>query len=120
MYHKTKKRINAREKDIVVIAVKKIEAWFLADDIAMRLIIGDPNYSYLNPEDETDPFEKINNLLINTLGRGVGKKTAGKIKLVNKLLKVGLDVQKAASHPNCSSARYFIDQLTRIGLSSDH
>lgn len=115
---KTKERIKARTRDIVIIAVKKIEAWFLANDTAMRLLLGNPNFSYQNPEDELEPFETINNLLISFTGRGVGKKTAGKIKLVTKLLELGLDVQQSGVHPNCLSAKYFIDKLKEVGLLS--
>jgi len=48
-------------------------------------------------------------------GRGIGKKTAGKIKLVNALLSSGLDLSNAAEHPKCDSARYFLDKLKQIG-----
>jgi hypothetical protein len=46
---KTKERIKAREKDVVIIAVKKIEAWFLANDLAMRLLLNNPDFSYPAP-----------------------------------------------------------------------
>ena len=77
---KTKERIKAREKDVVIIAVKKIEAWFLANDSAMRLLLNNPDFSYPTPQKEVELFEIINGLLINKPGRGVGKKSAGKIK----------------------------------------
>lgn len=112
---KTKERIQAREKDIVIIAVKKIEAWFLANDSAMRILLSNSDFSYLFPENETEPFETINSLLVKHKGRGVGKKSAGKIKLVHKLLELGFEITESAKHSNCYSAKYFIDKLTHIG-----
>ncbi|MDB5248014.1 MAG: hypothetical protein JWQ40_2408 [Segetibacter sp.] len=47
-------------------------------------------------------------------GRGVGKKTAGKIRLVSKLFELGLDIRDCALHPGCSSAKYFINQLSHV------
>ncbi len=112
---KTKERIGARSKDIVIIAVKKIEAWFLACTPVMQKILNQPNFIFANPENEKDPFETINQLLIANHGRGIGKKTAGKIKLVNRLIEKGLDLSTAADHANCPSARYLLDKLEQIG-----
>jgi hypothetical protein len=114
---KTKERIGARPKDIVVIAVKKIESWFLACGSAMTKLLGLPNFEFTNPEDDKNPFETINQLLHKHTGRGVGKKTAGKIKLVNRMLEHGLDLSTAAAHKNCPSAAYFIKKLTDAGKS---
>ncbi len=47
---KTKERIQAREKDVVIIAVKKIEAWFLASVFAMRSLLNSPDFSYFAPK----------------------------------------------------------------------
>ncbi len=121
---KTKERIKAREKDVVIIAVKKIEAWFLANDLAMRLLLNNPDFSYPAPEEESEPFETINGLLMNHTGRGIGKKGtlktgAGKIKLVHRLLELGLNITQSAEHPACTSARYFIDKLTQTSLTAN-
>lgn len=117
---KTKERIKAREKDVVIIAVKKIESWFLANDDAMQMLLNDPYFSYPTPEEEHEPFETINDLLINHTGRGIGKKSAGKIKLVNRLLELGFDITQSAKHRNCTSARYFINRLTKINVETNH
>jgi hypothetical protein len=111
----TKKRISARAQDIVIIAIKKIEAWFLASNPAMQNLLNKPDFHCDAPENEKIPFETINSLLVKMNGRGIGKKTAGKIKLVNALIASGLDLSKAAEHPNCPSARYFLDKLKQIG-----
>jgi len=111
----TKNRISARDQDVVIVAVKKIEAWFLACTPAMRKILGQPSFECPDPEDEQKPFEAINNLLIKHSGRGIGKKTAGKKKLINRLLGNGLDLSDAATHGNCPSAAYFLRKLQDIG-----
>lgn len=113
--NKTKERISARKQDIVVIAVKKIEAWFLACNPAMQNLLADPAFNFPSPENENAPFETINNLLINHTGRGVGKKRAGKIRLVTRLLEKGLDLTQAAAHPNCPSVNYLVHKLTLLG-----
>jgi len=84
----TKSRIKAREQDIMIIAIKKIEAWFLANDNSMRTLLGDLQFSFPSPETELNPFEIINALLVKYKGRGVGRTSAGKIKLVRKLIDV--------------------------------
>jgi hypothetical protein len=114
----TKARISARTKDIVVIAVKKIEDWFLACNSAMEQLLGVAKFEFANPEEDTEPFETINQLLTKHTGRGVGKKRAGKIKLVTRFLANGLDLSQAAKHENCSSAAYFLRKLTEIGQSN--
>ena len=113
----TKNRISARKQDVMIVAVKKIEAWFLACSPTMRKLLDQPGFVYPNPEGELEPFETINNLLIQQSGRGIGKKTAAKKKLVNRLLENGLDIIQSAAHPNCPSAAYFLRKLEEIGAS---
>lgn len=114
---KTKERIAARSQDIVIIAVKKIEAWFLACGPAMSKLLGVPSFNFANPEEDKQPFETINQLLTKHTGRGVGKKAAGKIKLISKLLDNGLDLSHTTAHKNCPSAAYFLKKLAIIGES---
>jgi hypothetical protein len=61
---------------------------------------------------------------MNHTGRGIGKKGtlktgAGKIKLVHRLLELGLNISQSAEHPACTSARYFIDKLTQTSLTAN-
>jgi len=110
----TKKRIDAENEIIVIIAVKEIESWFLASTETMRKILKQEAFEFPFPEKELEPFETVNRLLFTNLGRGIGKKSSGKINLVNSLLNAGLDISQAASHPNCPSAAYFINKLTSL------
>lgn len=112
---KTKERIAARAQDVIIIAVKKIEAWFLACTPAMQKLLGVSGFAFANPEEDKEPFETINQLLAKHTGRGVGKKKASKIKLIKRLLENGLDLSHAAAHGNCLSARYLLDKLEEIG-----
>jgi hypothetical protein len=48
----TKNRISARPNDIIIVAVKTIESWFLASTTAMRAILRQPAFSFAYPESE--------------------------------------------------------------------
>ncbi len=113
----TKSRIGARPQDGVIISVKKIEAWFLACSPTMEKLLAIPKFTFANPEDDKEPFETINQLLTKHAGRGVGKKKAGKIKLVSRMIELGFDLSDAAANKNCPSARYFLKKLTEIGTT---
>lgn len=114
----TKQRIGGRSKDTVIIAVKAIESWFLASTSALSALIRQPGFVFQTPEGEAQPFETINNLMVQYLGRGIGKGTGGKVRLITRLLSYGLDITQAAAHPNCASAQYFVTKLREIGSSS--
>jgi hypothetical protein len=110
----TKARIGATKNEIIIVAVKKIEAWFLACDSVMQKLLNDEDFQFENPELELNPFETIRQLKIEKTGRGFNKGTGGKINLLNNLLLLGLNITEAASHPNCPSAKYFINKLESI------
>jgi hypothetical protein len=111
----TKDRISARKQDIVVIAVKKIESWFLACSPTIQQLLGQPGFHFDDPEKENEPFERINALMLQYRGRGIGKKSAGKVKLATRMIEMGFDISNAASHANCSSAQYLLKKLKDIG-----
>ena len=107
----TKQRISAREKDIIIVAVKQIEAWFLSDSQTLSGLFK-TKFQFEFPENEIEPYDTLNTLFINRTGRGNGKKVnGGKIKTARKMLNNGFSVSNAASHPNCPSATYFIEKL---------
>jgi hypothetical protein len=105
----TKERINAPGNHLVIVSVKMIEAWFLADDVCMSAICGQPIHFNL-PENEDEPFEIIKQELIRCTTRGVGDK----ILLAAKMLRNNFSVINAAAHPNCSSAKYFVEKLKTL------
>jgi hypothetical protein len=106
----------ADEKISKVIVVKKIEAWFLADIVVMETFFGE-NYATQFPEVEfpeliEKPDEKLKEISIATRDRrGIGDK----LLFAKKLIKYGFDLERAAMHPNCHSANYFINKLNRLG-----
>lgn len=110
----TKQRVGARQQDVVIIAVRQIESWFLAATETMKLFLKDENFIFEFPEAEKDPFEKISNLRLAKTGQGITKGAGGKVKLVTLLIQHGLDISQAANHPNCPSATYFINKLNNL------
>jgi hypothetical protein len=111
---KTKNRIKAAENEIIVIAVKKIEAWFLACSSTMQQLLKDDTFQFEFPENEAIPFETIRHLKLAKTGRGFNNGTGGKLNLLNNLLSFNLDIKEAAQHPNCPSAAYFVNKLRQI------
>ncbi len=109
----TKARIQPLENHIVIVSIKQIEAWFLADTQAMRIFFSDNTFEEQNPESHLTPFDKINQIKLHKMGRGIGK---SKIKFANYLVKqINFSINRASEHPNCTSAKYFIDKIKQIG-----
>jgi len=102
-----------------VIGVKKMmEAWFLADDDTIRKILrigaSTPFNSNHNPETVNNPYEKICELLkqhSNSQGQKFNKKKPTKTLLAKRFIDNGFTIENASKHPNCPSAKYFIDYL---------
>ena len=108
---KTKERINAPEGIVVIVSVKQVEAWFLADSKTLSTLFK-LNFHFEFPENENDSYNTLNNLFIHHTARGNGKKdNGGKIKTARKMLKNGFLVSHSSIHPNCQSAAYFIKKL---------
>ncbi|MBY0578984.1 MAG: DUF4276 family protein [Burkholderiales bacterium] len=99
--------------DLIVIARKAIESWFLADTEAMRRWTG--NINFYEPEPETlegMPWERLKQIG-REIGHGPGNNKPG---FANKFIRRnGFDVRRAANHANCPSARYFIEKLRTLG-----
>jgi hypothetical protein len=109
----TKNRIGARANDVVIIAVKQIEAWLLANIQAMRLLLNDDSFVFEYPENEVSPFETIRQLLVAKTSRGINNK----VMLVNRLIeRYNLQIELSAHHPNCKSVEYFITKLNAIAV----
>ncbi len=110
-----KSEINTSDENILkVIAVKKIEAWFLADVEVMKTFFGE-NYAAQFPEIEfpeliEKPDEKLKEISLAIKKRGIGDKLLFAKRLINN----GFSVQRAATHPNCHSVKYFINKLAFV------
>ena len=106
-----KERIAAGKDQSVIISVKTIESWFLADSVTLSRLFR-KNYEFGFPEaTEEMPIDILRKEFVVHTGRGFGSR---KIRLTNKMLSEGFSIQNAASHPNCPSARYFLEKLRAI------
>lgn len=106
---KTRLRITESENQIIIVAVKQIESWFLSDNFAMNQIFqGD--YSFEYPENEDIPFETIRNKYLEKFNRGLVGRNEKK-RLAQKMINSGFSIENAANHPNCPSANYFLTKL---------
>ena len=108
-YTAIKSKIPHRATDSIIICKIALEAWYLADT---KLISGILRGNYFTefPEEIKNPFENIKELLLNKTGTGVGNK----IILANKVINSGFSIVNSAAHPQCPSARYFIEKLQSL------
>lgn len=107
----TKSRISAPKDHIITISAKSVESWFLADSDAMRSFLNDANFSYNNPENILDPFEEIRQIRLSKWGIGVSSKTTLAKQLISKH---NFSISNAALHPNCESAKYFLNKVREL------
>jgi hypothetical protein len=107
---KTKERINAPETVVVIISIKQIEAWFLADSFTLSKVFG-KEYKFDFPENENYPREKLKEIFITKTGRGIGD---SKPKFAKRFLNEGFSILNAAVHPNCNSAKYLLNKLSSL------
>lgn len=105
----TKSRITSDENRIVIVAVKQIESWFLADSGTLSNLLKE-DFEFSNPEDQMNPFETLKDLFKEKKGRGIGTKDI----FARHMLKYGFSVENAAQHPNCPSAAYFLKKLKQL------
>ena len=106
----TKERITHRLDQVICVAVKKIEAWWLADTPILSQLLKQ-HYAFEFPERENDPFQTIRSLMVQYADRGI----PSKLLLATKLLRLGFSLESAAQHPRCPSARYLLDKLRSLG-----
>jgi hypothetical protein len=109
----TKQRIGESNRQIVIVAVKAIEAWFLADTLTLTALTNVTTHIE-HPEQDKQPFETIRQIFLNKTGRGIGTKPM----LARRMLKYGFTIENAAQHPNCPSATYFLTKLQTLALAN--
>ncbi|MBI5914688.1 MAG: DUF4276 family protein [Bacteroidetes bacterium] len=108
-----KQEIDPTGENIVIVAVQMIEAWFLADTTAMSNLLKG-KYFCEAPETIPKPFELIKAERKERLGSGVSdKRTLGQ-----KMHYSGFSLEAAATHPNCPSAKYFLDKLKSLTINN--
>lgn len=109
----TRQRIGEYLNQRIIVAVQEAEAWFLADSTTLSQLLGKSIY-FEYPEQDAEPFETIRHLFLTETGRGVGTKPI----LARRMLKYGFTIEKAAQHPNCPSAHYFLTKLQTLASAN--
>jgi hypothetical protein len=109
-------RIANQHTNLVFVAVKAIEAWYLADTQAMNKWLKMTDFNELLPEQTPDlPWDRL-----KVITNGLDKSGPGnnKVKFAKQMVKHhGFCVPNAAQHPNCPSATGFINGLMTLGQS---
>lgn len=108
---KTKARIDAPKEIITVVAVKQVEAWFLADNNTLSTLLNEDGFIFDQPEEEPIPRDTIQQLFLQKTLNGIG---GSKPRFARKMINNGFSIKNAAAHPNCPSARYFIAKLQSL------
>lgn len=109
----TKQRIGSNGIDQICVAKKALESWFLADTQALQIWLGIKDIKEANPELEGEtekmPWQYLKDLSQQYNARGP---ESNKVIFTKRMLfKYGFSLENAASHPNCSSAAYFLSKL---------
>lgn len=97
------------EKQVLIIAVKAIESWYLADTKTLSAILR-TNFYCEFPERIENPFQFIKQEFIKNLSRGIEKKTLSK-----KMIRNGFTLEQCVLHNNSRSSQYFLRKLESLG-----
>ncbi len=112
-----RQRIGNQYTNLIFIAVKALEAWYLADTEAMRKWLKVDSF-YENKPQETPamPWDRLGDIAkeLNKRGTGPSKPKFAKIMVDH----CGFDVVRAAQHPHCPSAKAFHDGLLALAESA--
>lgn len=110
-----KVRIGSQHTNLVFVAVKAIEAWFLADTDALRRWLKIEDAFEATPEATPEmPWERLKALATEKGARGPGNSKP--IFARNMCKHYGFDLAQAALHPACPSAKLFHDALVGLGV----
>ena len=109
----TKNRIGPAQNHLVVVSVKEIEAWFLADEVAMKSFLKDNDYLVEKPQQIANPFEQIRQLRVKKIGRGIGSKMLLAKQMIDNH---NFSILRAAQHPGCPSAKYFLEKINGFSV----
>lgn len=110
-----KARITTEHTNLIFIAVKALEAWFLADTDAMRRWLNALDFFEPAPEQTLGmPWERLKEVAKAHGSRGPGN---NKVIFAKKMCGVALryELERAAAHPACPSAKAFRDGLVELG-----
>jgi hypothetical protein len=105
-----KNRIGTEYTNLIFIAVKAIEAWFLADTEALSQWLKTNVFEEYPEKTEAMPFERLRELSLHYRQRGI----SGKLPFTKSFIQKWFDFERAANHPNCPSAKAFHDGLIEL------
>jgi hypothetical protein len=101
-------RVAHERIDFVFVAVKALEAWYLADSQAMNAWLGTVDFHEYEPEATPEkPWERLRQITLELKKRGPG---SSKVAFAKKM--VGLwefMIERAAAHPACPSAKELVE-----------
>ena len=107
-----KKRINpSGMADKIIVARKALESWFLADHEGLSRYLGKEFPIVEFPEQtQVMPWDELRQRTISVNKRGIGQL---KKAFAKKFVKTQehFSLERAAQHPNCPSALYFLTAL---------
>lgn len=99
--------------DAVFVSVKALEAWFLADDEAMSSWLKERFHEDFPERTHGTPWERIRKIA-SERDRGLGK--SSHVVFARTIINAhGFSIERAANHPQCSSARTFCNKLREWG-----
>lgn len=107
-----RQRIGVDYTQLIFVAVKAIEAWFLADSKALEKWLGTSWHEDRPEETNGMPWGRLKELANELKARGPGPSKPAFAKKMTKHF--GFTVPNAAQHPNCPSAKFFHDGLTNL------
>ena len=109
-----RQRIGTAHTSLIFIAVKAIEAWFLADSAALKKWLEVEQIFEEKPEQTIGlPWIRLKEVAVSFKKQGPGSSKPGFAKrMVNHY---GFSIEKAAQHPACPSAKRFHDGLIALG-----
>lgn len=101
--------IDSQAADLVVVARKALESWFLADTDAMRSWTKDDSYYEECPEATPEmPWDRLKEV-------GYARRGRSKVSLARLLVNQHeFDIVRAAEHPQCPTARYFVKRVSAL------
>lgn len=112
---KVKDRVKNTEIEYIFVAVKALEAWFLADTAAMKQWLGEAFYEEPKPEQTPlMPWDYLSEIAKRYGARGIGaKKPMFAKRMIRSVEEKGFNfsIERAAKHPNCPSAKEFVEHF---------
>lgn len=110
-----KERISSSAISVVFVAVKALEAWFMADTEAMRRWLKAPDFFEASPERTPDlPWQHLKHIAKTHGSQGPGNKVAFAKRFTRYH---AFDITQAAQHPACPSAQELVMYFGQPGQS---